>query len=397
MKRPVTTGLPWAIWTVALTVATAGIVLLVLAGTSPAGAYGFPGSAAIFVLTFGGVGAVVASRAPSNPIGWLFCWMGIGSAVQFLGREYEAYSLVVHHGAAGSGVYGAWLDSWIWLPATIGMLPLLLLFFPNGRLQSPRWRALVWVVAISLPLASLSAAFAPGPLENAKLTNPLGLHGAPGRLAAALNVAIIVVQLTLLPAVAAFVLRFRRARGVEREQLKWLAGAALFAALSFVLFFASQKAPRFVKLTESLTIIAIGTIPIAVGIAILRYRLYDIDRIISRTVSYALLSAVLIGAYVGLVVGLESITRPLTGRSDFAVAASTLIVAALFVPLRRRVQNVVDRRFNRHRYDAATTIEAFTARLRAEVDIDTLAVELKDIVARTMQPSVVSVWLREAP
>jgi hypothetical protein len=389
---------PSAIFGAAVLLASVGLWLTVLTRSTPlpASEYGFRASGVIFVLSFGGVGAVLASRVPRNPVGWVLCWMGFASAVQFLGRSYENYGVLAHPGSVPGAVYGAWVDSWIWLPGIIGMLPLLLLFFPDGRLQSRRWRTLVWVVAITLPLATVSAAFAPGALENAALANPVGLRGAAGGVAKALNIAIFMLQLSILPAVVAFVLRFRATRGVQREQMKWLAAAAVFCASTFVAFFASQKTPdvSFVKLMEDLTVIAIATVPVAVGVAVLRYRLYDIDRIISRTVSYAVLTGVLIGAYVGLVISFDQVTRPIAGRSDLAVAASTLIVAALFVPLRRRVQQTVDRRFNRQRYDAAELIDSFSARLRDEVDIDTLTIELKAIIARTMQPELLSVWLR---
>jgi hypothetical protein len=397
MKQRTAAGLAWGSFAIGLAITVAALMLLFLSlsARSSSSEYGFRGFGAIFVLSFGGVGAVVASRRPSNPLGWLFCWMGLANAVQLLGQQYEVYGIVAHPGSLPGAIYGAWLLSWLWLPGTVGVLPLLLLFFPDGRLQSTRWRALVWVVLLALPLASANAAFRPGPLENSGLTNPLGLHGAPGRIVASFAIAIIALQVAILPAVAAFVLRVRRATGAERQQLKWLAAAAMFSGLSFVLYFATHSVAPIVKFTEALTIVAIATIPVAIGIAVLRYRLYDIDRIISRTVSYAVVTGLLVGAYAGLVIVFDQATRPITGRSDIAVAASTLIVVALFLPLRRRVRDAVDRRFNRRRYDAANTIEAFTARLRDEVDIDTLTEELREIVSRTMQPGLVSVWLRK--
>jgi hypothetical protein len=392
-------ALPWAIFGVSAGVASIGLALTVMTWSTPlpTSEYGFRGAGVIFVLTFGAVGAVLASRVPRNAIGWVFCWTGFATALQFLGRSYENYGVIAHPGSVPGAVYGAWIDSWIWLPGIIGVLPLLLLFFPDGRLLHRRWRVLVWVVAIALPLATINAAFARGQLENASLMNPVGQRGAVGAIVSALQPAIIIVQIAILPAVAAFVLRFRRSRGVEREQLKWLAAAAVFAALSFVIFLplsSGKTITPLAKAAESLTIVAIATVPLAIGVAITRYRLYDIDRIISRTVSYAVVTGLLGSAYVGLVLLLQLASRPFTGGSSFAVAISTLIVAATFIPLRRRVQGLVDRRFNRHRYDAQQTIETFAARLRDQVDVGTLSEDIQAVVTQTMAPQHVSVWLR---
>jgi hypothetical protein len=388
-------GSTWAL-SIALT-ATAIVLIALTHDVQSPSSYGFRGSAAVFVLAFGTVGAVVASRRPANSIGWIFCWVGLGNAIQLFGQEYGNYGLRAHPGSLPGSAVAASLSDWIYIPAIIAMVPLFLMLFPDGRLPSRRWRPVLWTSLVALPLTSLGLALTPGRGESG-VVNPLGVHGALVPLVKAAATAEIATQISVLAGIAAVVVRYRRSRGIEREQFKWLAAAAVFLGITLAVEvfaeFGGLLPPAMRQAGAALTVIGFAVIPVALGFAVLRYRLYDIERIISRTVSYAIVTGLLVGGYIGLVVAFQEAARPITGRSDIAVAASTLIMAALFVPMRRRVQNVVDRRFNRHRYDAANTIEAFAARLRDEVDIDTLTVELKEIVSRTMQPSLVSVWLR---
>jgi asparagine N-glycosylation enzyme membrane subunit Stt3 len=333
---------------------------------------------------------LVASRQPSNPIGWIFVAVGLESGVQGVGLGYALNGILGPHAPWPGAAIGAWVNAWLWFPAIMLVTTFVFQLFPNGRLLSPRWRALARTSGVLLAGVSIGLALTPGPLENFRSTkNPFGIDSPVVRIFG--GVGFVVVNLLIVLSAATLVIRYRRAGQTEREQIKWIgyAGAVAAAIVPAGDFFSKYK------VVDALIILAILFVPVSIGIAVLRYRLYDIDRIISRTVSYAVVTAVLIASYAGLVVLFQAATRPLTGRSDLAVAASTLIVAAFFVPLRRRVQNVVDRRFNRHRYDAARTIEAFTAHLRDEVDISTMADELRDIVGRTMQPAYVSLWLKQ--
>jgi hypothetical protein len=243
-----------------------------------------------------------------------------------------------------------------------------------------------------MTVASAGLALTPGPLENfGNVRNPFAVQSPA--VTAVGNVGFIASNIFIVIGAAALVVRYRRAGTVEREQIKWLAYAGAVAAVVLPIGDLIGD-PNRSKYVDVLIIGAILFIPISIGIAVLRYRLYDIDRIISRTVSYAIVTGLLVGAYIGLVISFDEATRTITGRSDIAVAASTLIVAALFIPLRRRVQAVVDRRFNRHRYDAVRTIDAFTSRLRDQVDIGTLTEDIQAVVTETMAPANVWVWLR---
>jgi hypothetical protein len=275
-----------------------------------------------------------------------------------------------------------------------------LLLFPTGRLPSPRWRPIAWFVGASLGLYTAATAFQPGPLHERapEVHNPAGLDTVAGLLAAL--EATDWVFLVLIGLCAASVLaRFRTARGVERQQLKWFTFAAIVVVLVSVLQSAlleSDEASLPTLVGDVLVALALTAIPAAVGVAVLRYRLYDIDLIINRTLVYGVLTAVLAAVYFGMVVALQSVFRTLTGQeSDLAVVASTLVIAALFLPLRRRVQSFIDRRFYRRRYDAALVLAAHAAAVRDEVDVDRLTAVLVYAVDDTMRPAHASLWLRE--
>jgi len=351
------------------------------------------------LVLFATVGALVAPRQPSNRMWWMFSLFGLLNVLGLLSGNYVGAAL--SHGThavlprletAVVGVIGG--------PGPIVFLVFLMLLFPNGRPASRRWRTVVRFACAACGLLLVLWLLVPGPIQNAPgkpvPVNPLGV----GALRAVKPIVVgplfgILLVLVILGA-ASLVFRFRSSRGVERQQIKVFAFAGGIVAFAFILgpvYGYRASAPAF--LWPLTFLIAILSVPVACGVAILRYRLYDIDRLISRTVSYALITALLIGGYAGLVVLFQATTRPLLGRSDLAIAASTLIVAAMFVPLRRRVQSVVDHRFNRRRYDAERTIEAFSSRLRDEVDMDTLRTELVDVVARTMQPASSFLWLRQ--
>jgi hypothetical protein len=343
-------------------------------------------------LAFAVVGALVASRQQRNPVGWQLLAVGVFMTANLAGESYARYALLTAPGSLPGGLYGAWL-AWSYAPIVAILAIFLPLYFPTGRLLSPRWRPVLWLGAGFLVLAVAGNALWPGPdvlvpgvdpvrnpvvfLPRAKPLFEL-LQGLAG--------------LCLLPgiggAIAALVVRFRRSRGVERQQLKWFTYAAALAPLPPLAY---NVDPRIFELLRP---VIFPLVPISVGVAILRYRLYEIDRIINRTLVYGLLTVLLGAVYTAGVFGLGQLLNPVTGESALAVAASTLAVAALFQPARRRIQAVVDRRFNRRRYDAAKTIEAFSTRLRDQIDLDTLSSELLAIVDQTMEPTRVSLWLR---
>jgi hypothetical protein len=297
-----------------------------------------------------------------------------------------------------------WVASWMWLVWLTLIAVFLPLSFPDGRLLSTRWRLVGYLGATGLVLTVAGAAVKPGPLSlNERVRNPFGVHGVAADLAviASWTGAVLLGTAVTLAAIS-LVLRFRRARGVERAQLKWfafagwltLAGLALAAVMQPISASWSEPVGGVGWLTFLFG--ALIGIPVAIGIAILRHRLFDIDVVINRTLVYGSLTAMLAAAYLGLVLVLRLVLDPLAGQSDLAVAASTLAVAALVRPLRSRIQTVVDRRFYRSRYDASRTLEGFAGRLRDELDLETLGVDLRRVVDETMQPAHVSLWLRSA-
>jgi hypothetical protein len=337
-------------------------------------------------LVLGVVGTLIASRHPGNPIGWLFCGLALWVATSELGG---AYGFVAAERGLPGGVAGEWLFSWGWIVSVAAWVVVALLF-PDGRLPGRRWRPAIWVSLAGAVLLFVGQGLDAGQaVDYSSGRNPLGIDSPV--VTAAEPVGIALLMAGLVAAVASSVLRYRRARGVERQQLKWFAFAGLLFAL--VMPLAAAFWYRSV-LVQVLSGVAFNAMPLAIGVAILRYRLYDIDRIISRTLAWALLTLLLGLGYAAVVLGLG---RLLPQDSSLAVAAATLVVAAMFQPLRRRVQAAVDRRFNRHRYDAARTIQAFSGRLREEVDLDTLTGELLAVAEETMQPTHASLWLRWQP
>jgi hypothetical protein len=344
-------------------------------------------------LAFATVGAVILARRPGNRIGWL-CWaIGFAITVSIVGSK-QVWAVLTDQGRSSAWAVLPQLGTMLWLGTLLGLLPFLVLLFPTGRLLSPRWRFVAWALGLVLGLYLIARLLAPGPVDPAFPDNPLGIESADGLLQLIQAMAAVAVPFLVLAVLASVVLRFRRSKGEERQQLKWFtfvvaADAALIPGLGAL---TEQVAPLLGALVVFPATISL--IPIAIGVAVLKYRLYDIDRLINRTLVYGLLTALLIGIYAGLVFLLGRLLNPATGDSALAVAASTLAVAALFQPARRRVQTVVDRRFNRRKYNAAKTIETFSARLRDQVDLDTLAGELIAVTDKTMQPTTVSLWLR---
>jgi hypothetical protein len=358
---------------------------------------------------FAVVGLVLAVRRPGNAIGWLFVGMGLVAAVQALAFEYAVRALVTAPGSLPAAAWMGWVATWTFL-LNLPALALLLLLFPDGRVPSPRWRIVPWLLGVAIAGVTVWVMLQPGPIDLTLVTidNPAGVAALDDPAIHAVGVVPnILTFLTLFVgsvacALAPFVRR-RRAQPIERQQLKWLAavagGSGLVGATGFLMAgFASSAATVVggLLLVVALVGVAVG-IPVAVGMAILRYRLYDIDRVINRTLVYGLLTAVLGLGYAGVVLVLGQVFGGVGGNPpSWAVAGATLAMAALFQPLLRRIQQAVDRRFNRRRYDTARTIEAFSARLRDQVDLDTLSAELLAVVDLTMQPTQVSLWLRPA-
>jgi len=376
--------LAWSTCTASVAMLLAGWVLTVAADdVTPA----FDLVVTLALVSFPVVGALVASRRPANAIGWLFCGAGLVFAVATLADGWATHTFA----DAGEGSVGAaWLSSWLFLPALFGTPQLLFLLFPDGRPLSPRWRWAVWLAAVAIVAQAAGAALAPGELTDAPadgVANPAAVSSADALEGLGWTLGLASVGL----ATASLVLRFRRARGEERLQLKWFVSAAVLFALSCLiaaLIFAFESdLPAGGQL---LILTAFATIPVAAGIAILRHRLYDIDVVIRRTLVYGALTATLGGTYLALVL-LIGLTL---GTSNLAIAVSTLAVAALFRPARAHIQASVDRRFYRSRYDAVRTLEAFSGRLRDELDLDSLGADLRGVVRDTVHPTHVSLWLR---
>ena len=337
------------------------------------------------------VGAVLASRRPHHPVGWLLLIVGLALNAAGVAAAYTAYGLVARPGALPAA--GAVARSYPALILTaLPALSFVLLLTPTGSLPSPRWRWWAWATAAAPVVLLVAVALARGSLDPRYQVegNPLDFRGLGGALLVVNQLALGVTLLALMVAAGSLVVRFRRARGVERQQLRWVAWAAALVALAAIAALASA-ALGYTEVLDWAAGACVALLPLATGAAILRYRLYDLDRIVSRTLAYGLLTLLLGGGYAGVVLGLGQL---LGQDSPLVVAAATLAVAAAFRPARRRVQDLVDRRFNRRRFDAAQTIQAFSARLRDKVDLEALATELLAVVDQTMQPTQVSLWLR---
>jgi hypothetical protein len=329
-----------------------------------------------------------------GPVGWLLVGLGLSVGVHDLTYAYTRYGLVARPGSLPAAGYLAGLNNGV-VVAWIACAGFVLLLTPTGRLPSPRWRWWARVAAAAPVLWLLGSVVDPAPLrpEYPQIGNPLGVPALSGPLAG-LWLAALVVLVALVVAAGSLVLRFRRARGTERQQLRWLAWGATLASAALVVAIAGLILADDFTLLNLAFGVCVALLPLATGAAILRYRLYDLDRIISRTLAYGLLTVLLGGGYVLVVLGLGQ----LLGRdSSLIVAVATLAVAAVFQPARRRIQGAVDRRFNRRRHDAARVIEGFGDRLREEVDLDTLTAEVLGVAEQTMQPTRASLWLRPPP
>jgi hypothetical protein len=384
--------LAWGLWLLVLAVNVVTFVLFKLPEDHASMAVKLLNQAdpGLPMLVFATVGGLIVARRPSNVIGWL-CWaIGLAVSLSAFGSLEAARTIAGHSNPSPVMLVLYQLGQVLYLLPLLGLLPLLVLLFPTGRLPSGRWRPVVWVFVVGLVLYSCSVLFKPN-LGRGLPANPLGLQGAEGLLGLLGAITGLLFAVFLVLVLGSLLLRFRRARGDERQQLKWFTfAAALLLVLPPTLGSALERL-GWTLVGWVFAMLVFSLIPTAIGVALLRYRLYDIDRIINRTLTYGLLTVLLGGGYAGVVLGLGQ----LLGRdSSLVVAIATLAVAVAFQPARRRVQAAVDRRFNRRRYNAAQTIAAFSARLREEIDLDTLSAELVSVVDQTTQPTTVSLWLR---
>lgn len=396
MSKRLTFWLAWFTWVLYLVIAI--VTLLFQMKNAPSELLSDIFNALV-LLAFATVGALIASRHPQNPIGWIFCICALLSALGNFLLEYTFYTLITVPGSlpAGAllGVFGNWARSLGWFL----MLTYLLLLFPNGHLPSPRWRPLAYLIAGLLVAYTIAVLLSAYPYINidtrlAAVRNPLGILVASDLFDQLANFSLLLLYLTIIACIIAVVLRFRRARGEERQQLKWFAYGTTLSILMLIviiilIFSNVNGAPG------SIFFLTVVFIPISAGIAMLRYRLYDIDVLINRTLVYGSLSALLALLYFGLIFTLQSLLQgTLIQNNGVAIVVSTLAIYALFQPLRRRIQQFIDHRFYRRKYDAARTLAAFGTTLRNEVELSQLREQLVAIVRETMQPTHVSLWLR---
>jgi hypothetical protein len=385
--------LAWSLWALSSTLTALSILLLILT-SSHSNIFDYWVESTLISVSCSTVGALIASRRPENPTGWIFCALGLAAGVRHFGAEYAIYALLVEPGSLPFGEVLAWITSWIRVPY-FSLFVYVALVFPDGRLPPGRWQWVAWLTAIVVAVGTISVAFSRGATRGlGPISNPFAIEWVP-RVATLVEVLIFALGIV---AGASLFARLRHATWVERQQIKWFAYSITVTASGAILTYSIGEAlgVGWVRgMGFVFVIVGLVGISTSVGIAILRYRLYEIDHIINRTLVYGSLTATLVALYVGGVVLLQRVFVVLTGeRSTLAVVASTLLIAALFNPLRRRIQSFIDRRFYRRKYDARKTLEAFSAQLRNDTDLEALSDDLVGVVRETMQPAHVSLWLR---
>jgi hypothetical protein len=416
MSRRAATWIAWSMWAISLPFAAFGGGVL---GFLSASARIFPSLAtivllALLALTFTTVGAVVASRRPENPIGWIFCAGGLILSVTVSAENYTEYALNASTGSLPGVQYAAWIASWAPAPTLLLVATMLFLLFPDGKLSSRKWGFVAWTAVVASVVIALGDALGRSNLgtDYGSIGNPFAVEGAVGNFLQMLGgFGLTLLFLCFLASVAALFVRLRQARGVERQQIKWFAyAAAVMGTGPLVMLMLGGGYSALQELMWYLGyfvgILGFALLPIATAIAILKYRLYDIDRIINRTLVYGALTALLAAGYFATIMALEGISRlvfqaPFRAvfgqESALATIAATLAMAALFNPLRHRIQSFIDRSFFRNKYDAAKTLEAFSMKLRDETDLNALSDDLVGVVRETMQPAHVSLWLHPDP
>jgi hypothetical protein len=424
MSHRTASWLAWSLCAVCVALIALGLLLVFLTGFVPypeeRPGFGLAVLEGVLSLAYPTVGALIASRLPSNPIGWFFCVLGLIFAAQRVIVSYADYALNENFALPGRE-YVAWVSTWVWFAGPT-LVVFLMLLFPQGRLPSRRWRIVAWVTLCGAALTALGDMFMPGGLpSHPYVENPFGEVKVIGGgfatydlFGGSLVLGRTLLAMSTLAALLSLIVRLRRARGDELQQLKWFLYAAVPLTVCFSLIVGDSIVYNFTTtflfhpdhLLPSWTVFnavdyvglfALLVVPVFTYIAILRYRLYDIDIVINRALVYGCLTALLAAVYFGGVTATQAIFRALTGQEEqpqLAIVVSTLVIAALFNPLRRRIQSFIDRRFYRRKYDARKTLEAFSAKLRDETDLDVLRAHLVGVVRETMQPAHVSLWMR---
>jgi hypothetical protein len=401
--RRAASWLAWCMCAAALVLTMLGLTFLVTSQfRTGAPLYDYWLVNTLIAISFSTVGVVITPRLPRlNPIGWLFCAIGLVGAVRLFVAEYAIVTLLAEPGSLPSKLPGgetlAWVSSWVWV-LHLGLFVFLALLFPDGRPPSSSWRPLVWGIGVVVVAGTASVALWP---ETARgfdpINHPLGTEVATNSI----NPIETIVYALGLIAAASLLARLRSSKEAERQQVKWFTYAAAVLATSATLAYVVSEPMGVVWLewvSSVLVVVGIVGLPVAVGVAVLKYHLYNIDVIINRTLVYGSLTAVLALVYFVDIVLFQTLFRALTGQeSQLGVVASTLAIAALFNPLRRRIQGFIDRRFYRSKYDARKTLDAFSTKLRDETDLDALRADLVGVVSETMRPTHVSLWLRPDP
>jgi hypothetical protein len=342
------------------------------------------------VAAFGVLGILITSSQPRNPIGWLFCGIAVTGSLMSLSGGLAEFWLDGNGVPDWLGETAAWYGDVSWILVILPAATFLLLLFPDGRLPSRPWRPVAWCAGAGIAFVFTADSLSPGPLADyPEVPNP---YGVPG-LEALEAVGVVALAVAIVGSPLSLIMRFRSAGREQRQQIKWLALAGAMSAATLTIAVAGYEVWTSIVANGAI-MLSILMLPVAAGAAILRYRLYDIDVVVHRTLVYGALTAILAAAYLGSVLLLQLALSPLTEESDLAIAGSTLAVAALFRPARARIQELVDRRFYRSRYDAGRTLERFGARVRDQVELDALGAELRAAVAETMHPAHVSLWLR---
>ncbi|HEU0027530.1 MAG TPA: hypothetical protein VFQ25_10475 [Ktedonobacterales bacterium] len=402
MIKRVAVALGWGI--------LASCVINVFVASSLFGESGVPLASTLMLLlvflAFPLVGAFIVSQRPTNTVGWLLLAVGVGTVITSFSAAYVQHALLINADTQLATRYIDLAGDLMW-PINIFLGIMLLFLFPDGRPLSPRWRLATWAFFLDLALMTLAQAVMPGPLETRnRVWNPLGIPGLKDLSTFVINYGQGLLFLFLPLAVISLILRYRRASDAGRQQIKWFVfGSAIMVivaaggGLAASLISSDPNDPLASGIGNATFAVGILALPLGVGVGALRYRLYDIDVIINRTLVYGLLTAILGALYVSLVIGLGDLLRFFSeqaSQNSFVIVLSTLLIAALFQPLRHRIQATIDRRFYRHKYDAARTLAAFGATLRQEVELDDLSASLLDVVEETMRPARVSLWLRPA-
>jgi hypothetical protein len=387
--------LAWSLVVVSVVLLVGGLSFALMTRSSVPDPYDGLVTLSVLALAFSVVGAIIASRQPRNAIGWIFCGVGVTIGFSSFAGDYAKFWLASGFGRGDLlGETAAWFASWSWTLLVYLPTSFLLLLFPDGRLPSPRWRPVAWCAVLGLIGFLAGYTLNPGPLEDfPQITNP---YGVDSPILEALAVAgAILASASMVACAISLIVRMRRAGRAQRQQIKWLAyGGALAVGAVFV---GGVISVWIGEVGYALTSIGLLGVPIFTGVAITRYRLYEIDIVINRTLVYGALTAALVAVYFGGVATLQALLRAFTGQEQqpqLAIVVSTLAIAALFDPLRGRIQSFIDRRFYRSKYDARKTLEAFSVKLRDETDLEALSDELAGVVRETMQPAHVPIWLR---